>query len=410
MEAEVGSAQDAGSGRGLSGADRDATALGRASPLVLHVRVVSETGGGPEKTILDSPRYLRQFGYRSKCAYMHPPGDGSLERLAARARLAEAPLVSLPDRGPWDWRVVAALVRRCRDEDVRIWHGHDYKSNALGLWVRLFHPLRLVTTVHGWVQRTWRTPLYYRIDRWSLRHYDAVVCVSEDLYAQCRAGGVPGSRCHLIPNGVDAAAFRRIRDRETARAAWNGSPTEFLLGAAGRLSAEKGFDVLIRAVAELVRREVPVSLWIAGEGKARPALERLIRQLELGQRVRLLGHLSDLKPFYQALDVFVLSSMREGMPNVVLEAMALEVPVVATRVAGVPSLISHGENGLLVDIGSVDQLTSALQRAFTEPESRAVWGRAGRRTVETSYSFAGRMRRMVAVYQQLGVTGNGTGE
>ncbi len=410
MEAEVASAQDAGSGRELSVADRGATAIGSESPLVLHVRVVSETGGGPEKTILDSPRYLRQFGYRSKCAYMHPPGDGSLERLAARARLAEAPLVSIPDRGPWDWRVVAALVRLCRDEDVRIWHGHDYKSNALGLWVRRYHPLRLVTTVHGWVQRTWRTPLYYRIDRWSLPHYNAVVCVSEDLYAQCCAGGVPRSRCHLIPNGVDAAEFRRAQDRGTARANWDGSATEFLLGAAGRLSAEKGFDVLLRAVAELVRRDVPVSLWIAGEGAARPALERLIHQLGLQQRVRLLGHLSDLKPFYQALDVFVLSSLREGLPNVVLEAMALEVPVVATRVAGVPSLISPAENGLLVDIGSVDQLTSALQRAFSEPERRAVWGPAGRRTVETSYSFAGRMRRMVAVYQQLGVTGNGTGE
>lgn len=407
MEAERARVQDAGGGPRLSDADRDARMLGSGSPLVLHVRVVSETGGGPEKTILDSPRYLRQFGYRSKCAYMHPPGDGSLERIAARARVAEAPLVSIPDRGPWDWRVVAPLVRLCRDENVRIWHGHDYKSNALGLWVRRFHPMRLVTTVHGWVQRTWRTPLYYRIDRWSLRHYDAVVCVSEDLYAQCCAGGVPGSRCHLIPNGVDATAFRRKLDRETARAEGNGSPGEFLLGAAGRLSAEKGFDVLIRAVAELVRREVPVSLWIAGEGAARPALEQLIHQLGLQQRVRLLGHLSDLKPFYQALDVFVLSSLREGLPNVVLEAMALEVPVVATRVAGVPSLISPEDNGLLVDSGSVDQLTALIQRAYTEPKRRAGWGQAGRRTVETSYSFAGRMRRMVAVYQQLGVRGSG---
>ncbi len=407
MKVDAGRESGVASGRGLSVDCRSPATAGGASPMVLHVRVVSQTGGGPEKTILDSPRYLRRFGYGSKCAYMHPPADGSLERITARARAAEAPLISIPDRGPWDWRVVAPLVRLCRAEDVRIWHGHDYKSNALGLWVRRFHPMHLVTTVHGWVQRTWRTPLYYRIDRWSLPHYDAVVCVSEDLHAQCCVRGVPGSRCHLIPNGVDADEFHRSQDRGSARASLGGSATEFLLGAAGRLSAEKGFDRLIRAVAALRDRGVPVSLWIAGEGDARDSLERLIDRLGCQRRIRLLGHVSDLKTFYQALDGFVLSSLREGLPNVVLEAMALEVPVVATRVAGVPSLISHEENGLLVDIGSVDQLTFALQRAFAEPQSRVRWGQAGRRTVETSYSFTVRMRRMVSVYRQLGVIGNG---
>ena len=107
-----------------------------ALPVVLDTRVVSGTGGGPDKTILNSPRFLTAAGYRMLCAYMHPPGDAGFAQLRQRAVAWQAPLLSVPDRGPWDWRVATELLRICRRERVRIWHGHDYKSNALGLLLR----------------------------------------------------------------------------------------------------------------------------------------------------------------------------------------------------------------------------------------------------------------------------------
>src|SRR5262249_44155089 len=149
----------------------------KAAPVVLDARVVSGTGGGPDKTILNSPRYLAPAGYRMLCAYMRPPGDPGFEQLRAKAQRWGAPLVEIDDRGPWDWRVPAELLPVCRRERVQVWHGHDYKSNALGLLLARFWPMRLVTTVHGWVKHTRRTPLYYRIDRLCLRHYEAVICV-----------------------------------------------------------------------------------------------------------------------------------------------------------------------------------------------------------------------------------------
>ena len=134
-------------------------------PLVLHVRVVTGAGGGPEKTILNSPRFLRQFGYDAVCAYLHPPGDPGFEKLQARAADNQAEIVSIPDRGATDFSVVSRLVQICRERQIRIWHGHDYKSNALGLLVQKFHPMRLVTTVHGWVFSSQKTDLYYAVDR-----------------------------------------------------------------------------------------------------------------------------------------------------------------------------------------------------------------------------------------------------
>jgi glycosyltransferase involved in cell wall biosynthesis len=370
-------------------------------PVVLDTRVVTGCGGGPEKTIFNSPRYLSAAGYRMLCAYMHPPRDPGFDELRARAEAKEAPLFSIPDRGPWDWRVVPSLLEVCRRERVQIWHAHDYKSNALGMLLQRWWPMRLVATVHGWVQHTYRTPLYYGLDRLVLPRYEKVLCVSPDLYERCRSYGVPEERCLLIENGIDTQEYARTRSVAEAKRFLGIPPERQVIGAVGRLSAEKGFDLLVRAVDQLLYRERDVELLILGEGAEATRLHTLIAQLGRSGRCRLLGHQADPKPYYEAMDVFALSSLREGLPNVLLEALALEVPVVATAVAGVPSLIQDGHNGLLVRPGALDPLTNALARLLGDADLRARCRTAGRATVETRWSFAGRMNRLRAVYDEL---------
>ncbi|HXG08789.1 MAG TPA: glycosyltransferase, partial [Gemmataceae bacterium] len=320
-------------------------------PVVLDTRVVSGTGGGPDKTILNSPRFLAPAGYRMLCAYMHPPGDPGFELLRLKAQAWKAPLLAVTDRGPWDWSVVGQMLAICRRERVRIWHGHDYKSNVLGLLLRPFWPMRLVTTVHGWVKHTRRTPLYYAIDKFCLRRYEKVICVSEDLYRECRQCGVPARRLVLIENAIDTTEYSRRHEINEAKRKL-GIPVERLvIGAVGRLSAEKGFDLLIRSVDHLLTSGLDIELLLVGEGDQERELRSLVAGLGRQERIRLLGYQPDPRAIYEAMDVFALSSLREGLPNVVLEAMAMGVPVVATRVAGVPRLIRDGENGLLVEPG-----------------------------------------------------------
>jgi glycosyltransferase involved in cell wall biosynthesis len=375
-------------------------AQGTDCPVVLDSRVVAGSGGGPDKTILNSPRFLAAAGYRNLCAYMHPPGDPGFELLRRKAEAWQAPLLSIPDRGPWDWRVVTELLRTCRRERVQIWHGHDYKSNLLGLVLRRFWPMRLVTTVHGWVHHTRRTPLYYRIDRWCLPRYEKVLCVSLDLQQVCLEIGVPSERLVLLENGIDLAEFTRTQSVPEAKARLGIAPDRLVVGAVGRLAEEKGFDLLIGAVNELRRKGLDVELLLVGEGDERPRLEALACELGCGDRIRLLGYRTDLREIYEALDVYTLSSRREGLPNVLLEAMALEVPVVATRIAGVPTLIEDDFNGLLVHPGSVEELTGALDRLLTDASLRGRLSAAGRERM-TRYSFAARMDRVRAVYDEL---------
>jgi glycosyltransferase involved in cell wall biosynthesis len=370
-------------------------------PVVLHTRVVSETGGGPEKTILNSPRFLDSQGYRLICAYMHPPRDPGFETLRERALRWRAPLVSIEDRGPWDARVAIELLALCRRERVKIWHAHDYKSNAIGLLLRRFWPMKLVTTVHGWINHTTKRLLYNGLDRFTLRHYERVVCVSHDLFTTCAGMGVPKKRLILLENAIDSTEFARRMSVSEAKGRLGIPASRLVIGAVGRLSAEKGFDMLIAAADRLRKSGLDIQVIIVGEGDEKPALQRLVAELKLESRVSLLGYRADVIELYQAMDVFALSSLREGLPNVVLEAMALEVPIVATRIAGVPRVIEEGQNGLLVNAGDVDGLTRSLGRLLEDASLRQKLGNAARKRIETQHSFAVRMQKVRAIYDSL---------
>lgn len=370
-------------------------------PVVFDTRVVTGSGGGPDKTILNSPRFLVPLGYRMLCGYLTPPGDPGYAEIIQKAEKYAAPLCTIPDRGPWDWRVIRRLLSVCRSENVKIWHGHDYKTNLLGLLLARFHPMRLVTTVHGWVRHTNRTPLYYRIDRRCLPRYERVFCVSDDLLDECRRAGVPGERCELLENGIDTAEYtRRLGTIDAKRAL--GLPTDgVLVGGVGRLSPEKGFDTLIRSTAELVRQGRNLRLVLVGEGDDRTRLEALASELGLRDRIRFAGWQSDVRPYFEAMDIFALSSLREGLPNVLLEAMALGIPVVATRIAGVPRIVRDGRNGTLIEPGRGEALTRAIDELSRNAGLRESFGTAGRETVSSRYSFARRMARLAQSYDEL---------
>jgi glycosyltransferase involved in cell wall biosynthesis len=383
-----------------------ATAPGTRPPMVLHVRVVTGHGGGPEKTILNSPRYLAKLGYQSKLAYLHPPDDPGIGQLQNRGRALNAEVISVPDRGPFDLGVIRRLIRICRDEQVAIWHGHDYKSNLLGLLIRPFVPMQLVTTIHGWGVLTGRMPLYNKIDKWCLKYYRAVICVTEDMLAECDRWRVPPQRRYVVHNAIDLDSYRPTVDRREAKRALgllsDGLSSDGLLvGAVGRLSPEKGFDLLIGAIVQLRQEGIPISLAIAGDGPQRQALEQQIRAAGCADYVRLLGHVSDPLRVYEAMDIYALSSHSEGLPNVVLEAMAMEVPVVATSITSVPMLLDDGRCGVMVEPGSASALAAGLRRLAADPALRQAIAASARARLQERFSFDQRMKKIVRIYNEV---------
>ena len=234
--------------------------------VVLHARIVSGRGGGPEKTILNSARFLEPRGYRSIATYLHAPNDDGIEDLRARAEAARSPFVPLEDASAIDFGTLRALRELCEREKVTIWHGHDYKSNLYGLWLRRKLGFRLVTTVHGWVKHTKKTPLYYAVDRWCIKRYERVICVSRDLEERCLEFGVKRDKLTHVANAIDTEQFVRTSPAAASPLRQETPAGRLVIGAVGRLSPEKGFDHLLRALAALVGEGLDLEVWIAGEG------------------------------------------------------------------------------------------------------------------------------------------------
>jgi glycosyltransferase involved in cell wall biosynthesis len=212
---------------------------------------------------------------------------------------------------------------------------------------------------------------------------------------------VPREKCILIENAIDTEEFRRSQRIEKAKARLGIAPQRLLVGAVGRLSAEKGLDLLIRALDRLLQQGLDVGLIIAGEGEQFPALQALINEMGHADRIHLLGYRSDPRHLYEAMDVYALTSFREGLPNVLLEALAMEVPVVATRIAGIPRLIQSETNGLLVEPGDLEGLTQTLSRLLQHPGLRSRLRQAGRMTIEARYSFLRRIEAIGVIYDEL---------
>jgi len=361
---------------------------------------VAGTGGGPEKTILNSPRFIKAEGFDASVAYLCPPRDPIGDTLRDRAEEAECPLYLLEDRGPLDVALIFRIVRLCQKLRIDIIQAHDYKTNVLACCVRKLYPSSLVTMLHGWTDMSGRMPLYKRIDQRFLRYFESLICVSRDLLDECRHLRIPDERLHLVHNAIDVEHFQRRIDTPSAKIAMLARPNRFLIGSVGRLSEEKGFEGLIQTVAQLQQQGFPLDLWIAGDGPEREKLAHQIDSCAESGSMRLLGQIKDPTLFYQSMDLFVLNSLREGLPNVLLEAMAMETPAIATNTGGVGDLIENEKTGYLIEPAIGRQLLESLRRAISDPKAGEAMARRARNRIVEHFGFVPRMKKIASIYRE----------
>jgi glycosyltransferase involved in cell wall biosynthesis len=200
----------------------------------------------------------------------------------------------------------------------------------------------------------------------------------------------------VVHNGIDDIEYA---ERFSARATIAGKVTEkFWIGTIAELHHNKGLDILIRAFAHISKEQPDTTLLIIGEGEERKRLMLLIHSLNLSKKVHLIGFIDNARAYLKAFDVFVLSSRTEAFPYVPLEAGLAQLPVVTTRVGGIPEVISDGKNGLLVEKENVNQLAAAIQELLQDSTKAAVFGHNLRKTVEENYSIHSMVQKTIAIY------------
>jgi glycosyltransferase involved in cell wall biosynthesis len=238
---------------------------------------------------------------------------------------------------------------------------------------------------------------------WVFRRASVVVANAESVKEFTSSYyGVPRARVRVVRNGVDlGASMKASADRWAARAEMGIPPGSVLVGTLGRLSREKNLDLFVDMAAGLANEFPEARFLIAGEGPCRGAIERAVKGAGIGGRVVVTGARSDVPRVLAAMDLFVMTSDTEGLPNAVMEAMAAALPVVSTRVGGVPELVADGETGRLVPRGQLVPLLSSIRPLIRDGHLRRRQGEAGRRRIASEFSVERMVAATVSVYDEV---------
>lgn len=300
----------------------------------------------------------------------------------------------------WTPRAGAALVRLARHlrrERIALVHTFDFYSNIMGVLAARAAGVPVVASQRNLGTRH-QTPAHRVVTRLALRLAHRVVVNSEAGAAWLqRERLVPAHKIDLVLNGVDLARFRRRPRRHAAAPGHAGDPERVVIGTVANLRPEKGLLHLVTAAA-FVRERYRTSVPIWGEGPMRPELETAVRDLGLDEVVALRGRTTQPERALADLDVFVQPSLTEGTSNVLLEAMAMALPIVATEVGGTPALIEHEVTGLLVDAGDAPAIAKAVIRLMESPELAARLGTAARGRVRERFGMSRMVTEMEHVY------------
>ncbi len=346
--------------------------------------------GGPEQQMLGLAKALPAD---IETHFLSFPEGGRARAFLGAARRAGFAAQALTRDTPRFRAASAEIAATLETIKADILFCHGYKANLLGRPAARSRRIPAVAVSRGWTGESLRIRCYEALDRFHLRWMDEIVCVSEAQAARVRRTGVRPDLVHVIANAVDVERFAdpdplyRNKLHRYFR-----QPRTVIVGAAGRLSPEKGFDVLIHAAERVLRTEKSVGFVIFGDGPCKAKLLKQINSLGLAGSVVLAGFRADLDRFLPHFDLLALPSHTEGLPNVVLEAFAARVPVVATAVGGTPEVVEDEINGYLVPANDPEPLAERICDAISSEEQLRDMGMNGRQRVLDQYSFATQAR------------------
>jgi glycosyltransferase involved in cell wall biosynthesis len=365
---------------------------------ILQISSAQSLGGG-ERHLADLANGLAIRGHEVHVALRpNSPLIGELEKIPKEN------IATLSLRNALDAKSARDLSRLVRRKQIRIVHAHmarDYPPAAYA--VRINGDARLVVTRHVLF------PLN-RLHRITLAQASRIIAVSQAGAVQLREDGiVPARKIDVVQNGIDGERFTRAQakfSRQQFLRRWELPEDSLLIGTVGELTPLKGQEEFVEVAARVIKQYPSAYFIIAGIGSSRESkyrllLEHQIKNLNLTERVRLLGWLEDIAQLYCGLDVFVSASHMESFGLAIAEAMASSTAVVATETAGAREIIRPGETGLLVPVGDIDKLAEAVLMLLEEKETRLAMGAAAQHAVLVQFSLKRMIDETERIYTEM---------
>jgi len=365
--------------------------MGERSLSLIHVDTARDWRGG-QAQVESLVRGLAARGHR--VTVVAPNGSRLAERLAG----ASIEVVRDSSLGEWDWFAGRRLRRIADAREADLIHAHSALAHAvawLGYDRSSPRPIVVSRRVDFPIRDNWFSRRKYLHPAC---HYLAISTAVRDVLIR---GGVASDRIVLVPSGVEPAKFAYRTDRPAARRELGVGDNEFLVCNIGALTDHKDHATLIRAARIAMAEEPRLRFIVLGEGELRASLEAQIAQAGLGERFRLLGFRDNVESYLAASDLFVLSSHMEGLCTSLLDAMLLELPIVATRAGGVPDIVVDGETGLLVEPRRSEALAGATVRLARDGHLRSQLAANGARRVREHFTSERTIELTLAAYRKI---------
>lgn len=351
--------------------------------------------GGAEQVVLGLVRNMDRSRYQPIVICLDDKGP-----FASGAEEAGVPVLELKKKRGADFLLPFRLAGLLREQKVKLVHTHLFNGHLWGRLAALIAGLPVVSTEHGMDQ--WRTSLHHAFDTLLTLKNSRMIFVSEEARAfyRSRVPAFKGRDCVFF-NGIETARFSGRDSRDKARAELGFSPGAWVVGTAGRFVPEKRHDVFFAALKALRARGLDAKGLVIGGGPLQESVEGNVRDAGLSDHVVLTGVRQDLPDLYPAMDVFMLSSDREGLPITILEAMAAGVPVVSTNVGGIHACVRPGETGWLVPPGDAEALALAAYQAYSDAAQTRVKTDAARKLIKNEFSVEAMTAQYEALYDEV---------
>lgn len=306
--------------------------------------------------------------------------------------------------GRVDVRTLYDITRFVKRNQIDILHAHGYKSNIYGFIASKLSGKPIVSTCHNWIADDFKTKMYYVLDKGLLHNFDRVVAVSDDIRHELLGMKVESGKIFCIPNGISIGRYAANNNNgcyKKLRQEFNISENAKIIGTVARFTPEKGLLNLLCAAKEISREFRSIFFMLVGDGPLRDYLKRETVRLGIEDKVIFTGIRSDMPQVYSVMDIFVLPSLKEGVPMVLLEAMAAKRPVIATQVGAVPKIVENGKNGLLVLPDDHSALKEAMMLLLKDTELTKRIALNGYLRVSNDFSSAKMCGRYMDIYNKV---------
>ena len=302
-----------------------------------------------------------------------------------------------PCRGRFDFKTILHLRRFIRNRKIDILHSHGYKANLYSFFTSYGLGISLISTCHNWLGDDFKMKSYAVTDRFFLRQFNRVVAVSEDVRKKVIKSGVPLWKTAIVQNGVTISRFGICHSVQDIKNSLGIADGYTVIGTIGRISDEKGHINLLKITNSILEQFPETNFLIIGDGPLRKDLEREFES----SSIIFTGIRDDVPELYHCMDCFVLPSLAEGLPMVILEAMASKLPIVATRVGAIPAVIRDKETGFIVKPGDEEDLKKSLLYLLKNPDEAKVMGQKGYQRVKEYFSSYKMARGYLNIYKEL---------